>query len=525
MIRKALNRVTYGVTPELLKKVETLGWENWVKEQLSKSENDSDCESRIRDISYTLTFHERGREKEKKLSLFRYNASSKEIWDSLKDEDDPPRWKIDAGAVETALVTWTKAIHSKHQIVEMLVEFWHNHFNVSIQTEDYISAAFPIYDREVIRKNALGNFRKFTEDVAKSPAMLLYLDNAFSRASPANENYARELFELHTLGAMHYYNHLYDDWKHVPGAEDGMAEGYIDEDVYEAARAFTGWTLGSGKSNHEMDAPSTGEFFYYDHWHDHYQKRVLGVEFKSHQDAMADGHKVLDLVCYHKGTAKHLCTKLCQWFIANHPSEDIVNAAQEVWMQNIKADDQILKVVEFILLSTEFTAHLNEKIKRPNHLVFSAMRALNLNLSPSVEWVWVLNQMGWKQFSWPLPTGHPDESNYWLNTDMLLKRWNSFPLLLYFNFEQGNKSHFSDETLKLEDTKLSTLIDYWSNKLLGKTLDDSLKTEIEDHILIDMEEMKGQEWSILAKDYAEGLEYKLMQLVSMIALSPEFHKR
>lgn len=525
MMRKPLNRVTYGVTPELLKHVETLGWETWVKNQLTLSEDDSECNKRIQDISYTLTFDERGRERKKELILFRYFSNPEEIWNSIKDQDDPPRWLIDSGAVETGLVTWIKAIHSKHQIFEMLIEFWHNHFNVSVETEDYISASFPIYDRDVIRKNALGNFRKFTEDVAKSPAMLLYLDNAYSKASPANENYARELFELHTLGAMHYYNHLYDDWKHVPGVENGMAEGYIDEDVYEAARAFTGWTIGSGWTDGDMELPNTGDFFYYDHWHDHYQKRVLGVEFKSHQDAMADGLKVLDLVCYHPGTAKHLCTKLCKWFISDTPSEAFVNELVDIWMANQKEDDQLYKVVEALLLSDEFLNHSEEKIKRPNHFIFSALRNLKLDVKPTVEWVWVLRQMGWRQFSWPLPTGHPDESAYWLNTNMLLKRWNSFPLLLYFNFENGDKTHFSKETLKLSDTKLNTIIDYWSNKLLGHALSDEAKKEIELAVLVDMEEMAGQEWSIIAKDYPEGLEYKLMQVVSLIALSPEFHKR
>ncbi len=522
-LRKALNRVTYGVKPGQLKEAEKLGWETWVKQQLSLENNDSECDSLIQNISYELSYKEKGKKHIKELSLFRYYASSEQIWNSIKGQDKPSRWLMEAGAVETGLVTWTKAIHSKNQLFEMLVEFWHNHFNVSVETEDYISCSFPIYDREVIRKNALGNFRSFTESVAKSPCMLLYLDNAFSKASPANENYARELFELHTLGAMHYYNHLYDDWKNVPGAENGESEGYIDEDIYEAARAFTGWTIGNGKKNHKLEFPSTGEFYYYDQWHDHYQKRVLGFEFKSHQDDMVDGHKVLDLVCYHKGTAKNLCTKLCKWFVSDTPSAELIEKTMEVWLSNSTDEDQLLKVVEFILLSDDFTSSLNTKIKRPNHLVLTTARILDLE--PSLEWVWLMQQMGWKQFSWPLPTGHPDDANYWLNTDMMLKRWNSLPMLLHLNMENGNKTKLTQETLKLENTKLDTILDYWSERLLGEKLNSEYKTEMVNSLLADMEEMKGQEWSILAKDYPEGLEYKLIQVVGMIALSPEFHKR
>ncbi|MFT5822694.1 MAG: hypothetical protein ACI8ZM_003950 [Crocinitomix sp.] len=520
---KALNRVTYGVLPEQLKKAEEQGWQNWLANQLRRANDDSACDQLINDLSYEIEYKDGGRKKKKTLNLFRYFVNSSEIWDALKDLDDPPEYIMQAGAIETALVTWTKAIHSQHQIFEMLVEFWHNHFNVSVQTEDYIAASFSIYDREVIRKNALGNFRTFTEGVAKSPCMLLYLDNAFSKSGPANENYARELFELHTLGAMHYYNHLYDDWKNVPTNEDGTAKGYIDEDIYEAARAFTGWTVGSGKIDHEVDFPSTGEFHYYDQWHDHYQKRVLGVEFKSHQNAMEDGLQVLDLVCYHKGTAIHLCTKLCQWFVSDTPSEALIAGAAEIWMQEAKADDQILKVVEFILLSEAFMQNLQTKIKRPNHLVFSLAR--KIGLEPSLDWFWILSEMGWKQFSWPLPTGHPDKASYWINSDMLLKRWNSVPLMLYLNMERVNKTRFMDETLKLEKTDINTLINYWSNQLIGAELSTEIKLEIERELLVEMEEMKGKEWGMLAKDYPDGLEYKLLQLVSMIALTPQFHKR
>jgi hypothetical protein len=234
---------------------------------------------------------------------------------------------------------------------------------------------------------------------------------------------------------------------------------------------------------------------------------------------------VLDLVCYHKGTAKNLCEKLCRWFISDTPSNEFIDKTMSVWISHQQSEDQLLKVVAYILNSPEFMANLDQKIKRPNHLLFSTIRALNLGITPTVEWGWILAQMGWKQFSWSLPTGHPDEAHYWLNTDMLLKRWNSLPMLLYFNMEQGNDRHFSTETLQLKDTYIETIIDYWSNKLLGHQLASEIKGKMASEAIVDMEEMKGQEWKILAKDYPEGLEYKLMQIVGMIALSPDFHKR
>ena len=523
-LREALNRVSYGIRAEQLAELEKLGWENWVKNQLAL-QDDSDCDNRIKNLTYVLEFEDDNRDKKRRHELFCYFKTGQELFDMVDGGDNEDQGLIMAPSVETALITQTKALFSKNQIFEMLVEFWHNHFNVSVQTQEEITVLFPVYDREVIRKNALGNFRVFTEAVAKSPCMLIYLDNYLSNASPANENYARELFELHTLGAMHYYNDLYDDWKKVPGAKDGKAEGYIDEDVYEAARAFTGWTVGLGQENHEVEFPGTGEFYYYDQWHDHYQKRILGQEFKSHQNALEDGHQVLDLVCYHSGTAKHLCWKLCKWFISDDPPESIVDKAMDVWMANQKADDQILKVVETILLSEEFAANLGTKIKRPNHLLYSLVRQLDMKVEPTLDWTYVLQQMGWKQFSWPLPTGHPDEKDYWLNTDMILKRWNLIPILFYFNMETADDRHFVEEMKTLEAAKVDDIITHWSDRILGKQLNDDIRNQIKDEILADMEGMRDQDWKLLLDEYPEGAEYKVMQIAAMISLSPEFQRR
>ena len=140
--------------------------------------------------------------------------------------------------------------------------------------------------------------------------MLVYLNNRSSRAGSANENYARELLELHTLGRGAYLNTLYDRWRDVPGATEGRPQGYIDQDVYEAARAFTGWTIADGTGlGGGMALPATGAFTYVEAWHDGYQKRVLGHEFDPFQAPMADGRKVLDLVADHPATAWNVCTR------------------------------------------------------------------------------------------------------------------------------------------------------------------------------------------------------------------------
>ena len=527
--RAAYNRVSFGVKTDHLKELETIGWAGWVKQQLSPG-SDPAVDDYLEDFEYWM---EVGRaETKRKFRIETYELSNAELWKRFRDIGDRGEdWKKNLPAVDTGIMTFIRAIKSKWQLREIMAEFWHNHFNVSVEADDLIPAMLPVYDREVIRANLFGNFRKMLEATAKSPCMLFYLDNAFSAASPANENYARELFELHTLGAMHYYNDLYDNWRKVPGAWDGMAEGYIDEDIYEAARAFTGWTVGTGEGLRGVKLPNTGEFVYYDQWHDHYQKRVMGAEFRSHRGEMADGLRVLDIVGYHPGTAKHLCTKLCTWLISDTPPQSIVDKATEVWMTNQKSDDQIGQVVEAILMSEEFEASLEEeltKVKRPNHLLYSIVRALDLPIDPQPIWAWGLRQMGYHQFSWPLPTGHPDDKSYWLNSDMMLKRWNVTPLLLWLQMDLTKEVLLQSE-MDVPDYQLDTLIDFWSTKLLGKTLDADIKAEIRKAMahgdMKDFGESHSDYKLILDHAGEEAFEYVLLKLVSLLALSPEFQKR
>ena len=311
----------------------------------------------------------------------------------------------------------------------------------------------------------------------------------------------------------------------MPGALEGQAEGNIDEDVYEAARAFTGWTVGNGEERHDHKFPLTGAFYYYDQWHDHYQKRILGREFKSHPDAMADGRAVLDMVAHHPATARHVCTKLCRWWVADDPPQSIVDKAVRAWNQHASASDQIARTISTILRSPEFEAQLGQKLKRPNHLLVSLVRVLNINLLPSTEWYWLLEQMGWRQFSWPTPTGHPDAAAYWLGTNMVLKRWNSIPSLLWMHLEEGNDSALSDVVNALPNLRMDTLLDFWSMRLMGSRLEGAARARVKAKAMEELEELPNEDWAWLAEHEPEALEHKLLQLVRLVALLPEFQKR
>ena len=327
------------------------------------------------------------------------------------------------GRDEVAAATLTRAIYSRWQLREVLADFWHNHFNVNATGGDAISVALPSYDREVIRRHCLGNFRDMLEAVGSHAAMLIYLNNRSSRAGEANENYGRELFELHTLGSPHYLNALYDRWKAVPGAMKGTPTGYIDGDVYEAARAFTGWAIEDGSGiGGGQNLPATGKFVYVDSWHDNYQKRVLATEFDPFSAPMSDGRKVFDLVGFHPGTAQYVCTKLCRRLVGDAPPTALVAKAVEVWNANHRSPDQIAQVVRAIALSHEFTAAPAQKIKRPLELVASFVRATGIDFTVNDTMLHQLDGSGQRLFGWVPPTGHPDTNDYWLGTNGMRQR-------------------------------------------------------------------------------------------------------
>lgn len=519
-----LNRVSYGPDRQSLQALEQMGWDKWLDQQLSPKADDPKVEAALEGFRYTMWIRENQKEVVREFPLELYALETEGLLATTQGLKEPPDHVMRRPAMETFMVTWMHMLNSQWQLKELMVEFWHNHFNVSVEANEFIPLLLPIWDREVVRKHALGNFREFLEETAKSPCMLLYLDNAFSRNGPANENYARELFELHTLGDEHYFNHLYDDWREVPGALTGMAEGYIDEDVYEAARAFTGWSFGDG-NEHEIGLhfPYSGKFHYCDQFHDHYQKRILGVEFRSHQGPMTDGRQVLDLVAYHPGTAKFICRKMCCWLVADDPPPALVERAASTWMAQQKAPDQIAKVLRTILTSPEFMSSAGQKIKRPNVLVSSLLRGIEVKSRPDRTMNYWLRQMGYSYYSYSAPTGHPDRSEHWLNTDMMLKRWNIIPLVLYSGPAdgariQGNLSEQCPESLDSENA----LIEFWSNRLLGQPPSAIMQKDLKEVFTADS---KGVPIPYLRQHHPEGFEYKLRQMIGLICMSPDFQKR
>ncbi len=465
----ALNRITYGATAAEIDQVKKNGLASFIEEQLNPNEEDAVLTEKLSSATLQIKYPEKDGapavDETRPLNLI--NAPIDQLWKLTNKETPVNNQEKVRPLEEVRAASWLRAVYSKWQLREVMVEFWHNHFNVNA-SDQKIAIVFPIYDKEVIRKNSLGNFRAFLEDVSKSTAMLYYLDNFTSKASPANENYARELFELHTLGSDFYFNNLYNRWRNVPGALNGKPTGYIDEDVYEAARAFTGWTVAEGQNLGKDKLPDTGEFYYYDGWHDNYQKRILGNEISPNQPALSDGHKALDLVAYHPATAKHICKKLCIRFIEDEPSEAVINGAVKVWTQHQKSPDQIKQTLNYILNTKEFASTWGKKVKRPFHLMASIFRSADAQLTPNGGMTGQLAQMGYYHYNWQTPTGHPDKMDYWLSSNSMLARWNLASGALSVNPNNKTATYNFVAQMPAGMDKPADVTRFWIERLLQK---------------------------------------------------------
>jgi uncharacterized protein (DUF1800 family) len=285
-----------------------------------------------------------------------------------------------------------RAVYGERQLQEVLTDFWFNHFNVDVRKIDDHPVLVE-YEREVIRPRVLGRFRDLLGATAKSPAMLFYLDNWLSKDRGLNENYARELMELHSLG---------------------VGGGYTQADVVDVARAFTGWTM---KKPHE----ATG-YEFDDRMHDHGAKRVLGHTIRAGGGAQ-DGEQVLDLLARHPATARFIATKLVRRFVSDDPPPALVDRAVRTFR---RTDGDLREVMRAILLSPEFLspAARRAKVKAPFEYVASLLRATRASVTNVRSLTGTIAAMGEPLYQCQPPTGYTDRAAFWMNTGALIGRLN-----------------------------------------------------------------------------------------------------
>lgn len=297
------------------------------------------------------------------------------------------------GATELIAATMLRQIFSQRQLYEVMVEFWTNHFNIaaSATPEVYYKV---VDDRDVIRAHALGSFPAMLKASARSLAMLYYLDNGSNTKTGPNENYARELMELHTLGV------------------DG---GYTETDVFEVARCFTGWTVTGSAANNPV-------FTFVASRHDTGAKTVLGNSIPANR-GIEDGDQVLDILATHPSTARYIAEKLCIRFIGEHPQ---TTAIDQVAATYNATNGNIPAMLLTLFGSEEFMSSYDRKIRRPVEYLIGALRVLEPSLTGDYlsRLSTRLVSLGQLHFKWPTPDGYPDTMAGWVNSGASLTRWN-----------------------------------------------------------------------------------------------------
>ncbi len=471
-----LNRFAFGATPGEIDRVVEIGPANWLEAQLDGANPDRELEKYLKHAPYLKmsnreiveTYRRRGQiiRMAVKDGVISGEEAARRDRDLLREKLLPyarekgfrPMYELMRQMRAQKLF---RAVFSRNQLREVLTDFWFNHFNVSTG-DNQARASVPAFERDAIRPHVLGNFREMLTATAKHPAMLLYLDNFRSfapdtvastmtaalrdvqrdpgsprwmqrqaekellqlrkrqarmqknprRASGLNENYARELMELHTLGV------------------DG---GYTQQDVQEVARAFTGWTivpLDAGEKRIEKQLKRgkkvgfvrEGDFLFRADRHDAAEKTILGEKFPA-GGGIGEGYRVLTMLARHPAAAHHIAGKMAVRFVSDDPPAVLVEQLADVF-QNSGGD--LRKMIIAIAESPEFWSESSRraKIKSPFELAVSALRALDARIRRPREIIRWIERMGQPLYAYQAPTGFPDNGAAWINSGSLLNRMN-----------------------------------------------------------------------------------------------------
>ena len=468
-VHQVLNRLGYGPRPGDVERLRAMGIDRWIALQLRPDRIDDRTTDELVARYETLnsstaelveSFRAVQQARRRQMETMRADGDSASRRDARRAaiQEDPAlrdlarRAQRVLGDVQSAKLA--RAVTSERQLNEVMVDFWENHFSVFSgkgQTRLFLAS----YDRDVIRPRALGKFRDLLGAVAKSPAMLFFLDNWQSAADSAhptlgrprrglpgplarrprglNENYARELMELHTLGV------------------DG---GYSQKDVVEVARALTGWTLNQRE----------GSFVFRPEMHDAGEKVVLGRRLPAGR-GIEDGELVLDIVASHPSTARYVTTKLARRFVSDSAPPALVDRCAATFRST---EGDIRETVRCIITSPEFfsRAAYRAKVKTPFEVVASALRAMNAAPDVTPRSAQVVARLGQPIFGRQTPDGWPDRADAWMNTGAILNRIN-FGLMLAGGRVPDVSLASWPHTARLRDASRSEQVDGVIAALLG----------------------------------------------------------
>jgi uncharacterized protein (DUF1800 family) len=443
-ILHVLNRVAFGARPGDIERVRQMGVDKYIDQQLHPE--------RIDDGALDA-----------KLEPF---TSLKMDREEILQANPPRRLLVELQGQKIV-----RAVSSERQLNEVMTDFWFNHFNV-FWGKGANRQLTTSYEMNAIRPHVFGKFKDLVMATAKSPAMLFYLDNARSSARTGiNENYARELIELHTIGV------------------DG---GYSQKVVQEVARAFTGWTI---------DRPRQGgDFIFRPMMHDPGEKLVLGHRING--GGIRDGEQVIDILVHHPSTARFIATKLVRRFVSDEPPQSLVDRVASTYK---RTDGDIREMLRTIFVSDEFYS-LNAyraKTKSPFELVVSSVRAVGSETNGSPRLAQQIARMGQPLYQYQAPTGFPDRASQWTSSGTLVERLN-FGVALAGNRIQGTRVNLMQ--LTEAPTESDRAVDQAVRILLAGDVSESTRTIVIDQV-------------------RSSTEPAVVKAFALLLGSPEFQKR
>jgi len=607
-----LNRLGFGARPGDIEKIKTTGIQKYIEQQLNPTLiDDSATEKKVSRLEvFNMSTAEVFAKYPNPGALLRMlegegtAANPEEMTDQQKRERQQKlaeyyrkydRRRANQLQPQITANRVLRAVYSERQLQEVMVDFWQNHFNV-FAGKAAVRWYIPSYERDVIRKNALGNFRDLLIGTAQHPAMLFYLDNFESRAPNAqaanpnagriaqrqrnanltpqmrerikvnqgltdaeldrrikraqnprpnqqrarvglNENYARELMELHTMG---------------------VDSGYTQKDIVEVARAFTGWTIADprgyrriagstiqGKEDQRLariqqqagvpDDIDSGEFYFNERWHDKDTKMVLGQKIS--EGGIKDGLKVMDILVKQPATAKFIARKLAVKFVSDNPSDALVDRAAKAFS---KSNGDIKTTLRAIFSDDEFfsAATYRAKIKTPFELAVSAIRTIGADTNSSPAVIAMLTKLGEVPYGYQAPTGYPDTAEDWVNTGALLERLN-FAVALASNQIPGTRVDLKrfaapDKSLIMNKAIAEVLADDISPatratllKQVEQPLPEAKPADTADDDDDEMPAMRqqGQGAGRQARLLAPAGDPNVFKVVSLVLGTPEFQRQ
>jgi uncharacterized protein (DUF1800 family) len=494
---------------------------NWLELQLFPTNVDPEVDSRVNGNANFVTL----------------NQTLTQLWTTYELYEGERAYQVRQRPLyEVESLTLTRMLHSQWQLREMLADFWHNHFNVDGR-ETGVRSTMTQYDRDVVRPFIFGNFRAMLEANARSTAMLFYLDNRVNSTPNPNENYGRELLELHTLGAVeNYYGFIPP--AQVPNNGDGQPSGYVEEDVLELARLLTGFGVNDG----ENSAPNTGTFLFRPERHDDGVKTVVGLDIQGTGESELG--VVLDHLASHRGTAEFICWKLAVRLIGDSfsASDTLIQQAATVFQDNWQANNQLELVYRTLILSNEFKTRWTDKAKRPVEVVIAAMRAAesSYTFQPRQRTDVVLaadrngllslfNDTGQALFVYEPPTGYPEDRGIWQGAGPLIQSWRAITRFFREDDDDNNLyANVAETTNAMLAPALRTpndIVDAWLDRIYGFTIPAAKRNAMVG--LVAQGADPALEITADTTNTTNNSDYqrRIRGLVELITMSPEFMTR